>query len=82
MSNIRIYINKEITEGFVTLDKDQSHYIKNVMRLKAGDMFNIFNEDDGEWRVRLEEIKKQHLEKLAEIERGNVEKAKENTPAK
>ncbi|MEC7831221.1 MAG: 16S rRNA (uracil(1498)-N(3))-methyltransferase [Pseudomonadota bacterium] len=58
MSNIRIYIDKEITEGFVTLDKDQSHYIKNVMRLKAGDMFNIFNENDGEWRVRLEEIKK------------------------
>ena len=33
MSNIRIYINKEITKGFVVLDKAQSHYIKNVMRL-------------------------------------------------
>lgn len=61
MSNIRIYINKEITKGFVVLDKSQSHYIKNVMRIKAGDMFNIFNENDGEWRVKLKEIKKNKL---------------------
>ena len=61
MSNIRIYINKEITKGFVVLDKAQSHYIKNVMRVKVGDMFNIFNENDGEWRVKLKEIKKSKL---------------------
>lgn len=61
MSNIRIYINKEITKGFVVLDKAQSHYIKNVMRVKVGDMFNIFNENDGEWRVKLKEIKKNKL---------------------
>ena len=61
MSNIRIYINKEITKGFVVLDKSQSHYIKNVMRVKVGDMFNIFNENDGEWRVKLKEIKKNKL---------------------
>ena len=61
MSNIRIYINKEIKKGFVVLDKAQSHYIKNVMRVKVGDMFNIFNENDGEWRVKLKEIKKNKL---------------------
>ena len=43
MKNIRVYINKKIKIGFLELDESQTHYIKNVMRLKIGENFNIFN---------------------------------------
>ena len=58
MKNIRVYINKKIKIGFLDLDESQTHYIKNVMRLKIGENFNIFNEHDGEWSVELSEFNK------------------------
>ena len=58
MKNIRVYINKKIKIGFLELDESQTHYIKNVMRLKIGENFNIFNEHDGEWSVELSEFNK------------------------
>ena len=58
MKNIRVYINKKITNGFIELDQSQTHYIKNVMRSNIGDNFNIFNENDGEWVVELLESNK------------------------
>ena len=58
MKNIRVYINKKITNGFIELDQSQTHYIKNVMRSSIGDNFNIFNENDGEWIVELLESNK------------------------
>ena len=58
MKNIRVYINKKIKNGFLELDESQTHYIKNVMRLKIGENFNIFNEHDGEWLVELSEFNK------------------------
>ena len=41
MKNIRVYINKKIKIGFLELDESQTHYIRNVMRLKIGENFNI-----------------------------------------
>ena len=58
MKNTRVYINKKISNGFVELDEPQTHYIKNVMRLKIGEKFNIFNENQGEWLVELSEFNK------------------------
>ena len=58
MKNIRVYINKKIKNGFLELDESQTHYIRNVMRLKIGENFNIFNEHDGEWSVELSEFNK------------------------
>ena len=58
MSLIRVYINKKIKKGFLDLDNPQTHYLSNVMRLKNKDSFNIFNENDGEWRASVSSSKK------------------------
>ena len=58
MKNTRVYINKKISNGFIELDEPQTHYIKNVMRLKIGEKFNIFNENQGEWLVELSKFNK------------------------
>ena len=52
----RLYINAACrAHEPVTFDRAQSHYIVNVMRLKAGDKLRLFNGCDGEW---LSEISK------------------------
>ena len=38
----------------VVLDRDQSNYLLNVLRLAAGDPVLVFNGRDGEWRSRVE----------------------------
>lgn len=35
------------------LDKNQSNYLINVLRMKAGDAVLVFNGRDGEWRAKL-----------------------------
>ena len=47
--NLRIYSKENLQKGNLTLSKKQSHYLKNVMRLKLNDKISIFNERDGEW---------------------------------
>ena len=37
----------------VTLDRDQSNYLGNVLRLAAGDSVLVFNGYDGEWRAAI-----------------------------
>ena len=39
--------------GEVALSRDQANYLKNVLRLKAGDAVLVFNGRDGEWRAGL-----------------------------
>ena len=43
LKTIRIYINEKIQEGNLLMNQESSHYLKNVMRLKLGDAFNVFN---------------------------------------
>jgi len=46
----RLYIKNPLSAGInIVLSKTQSHYIKNVMRKKAGDNILLFNGIDGEW---------------------------------
>ena len=48
----RLFIDHPLTpEGEVPLDRDQSHYLNTVLRLKSGDPIKIFNGIDGEWRA-------------------------------
>lgn len=42
----------------LTLDADQLHYVRNVMRLSAGDLLRVFNGRDGEWQARLGPVEK------------------------
>jgi 16S rRNA (uracil1498-N3)-methyltransferase len=47
----RLYIEADLRAGqTVNVTPDQSHYLKNVMRLKAGDALRLFNGREGEWR--------------------------------
>ena len=42
----------------VTLEKPQAHYLRNVLRLKAGDGVLAFNGKDGEWQATLADGKR------------------------
>ena len=57
-SKIRLYFSNKIQSGLITyLNKNQSHYIKNVMRLKLGENIFIFN-SSGEWNSKIESYEK------------------------
>jgi 16S rRNA (uracil1498-N3)-methyltransferase len=50
----RLYVDHALKPGAeVTLDTSQAHYLRNVLRLKAGDAVLAFNGRDGEWRTTL-----------------------------
>jgi 16S rRNA (uracil1498-N3)-methyltransferase len=50
----RLFIDAPLGEGrTVALERDQSNYLGNVLRLKAGDTVLVFNGSDGEWRASI-----------------------------
>ena len=56
---IRLYFSDKIQSDLVAhLKKEQSHYLKDVMRLKAGDIFSVFN-SQGEWKASIQNYEKQ-----------------------
>ena len=53
-SKARLFYSNKLKTGTISrLSEKQSHYTKNVMRLKAGDKFSLFNSQDGEWDVKI-----------------------------
>ena len=43
-SKARLFYQKELKSGLISkLSESQSHYVKNVMRLKIGDKISLFN---------------------------------------
>ena len=47
MNNIRLFFKESLSNNLTgKLNKDQSHYLLKVMRIKKGDNFNLFNEND------------------------------------
>ena len=49
-SKARLFYPKELKNGLISkLSESQSHYTKNVMRLKPGDKISLFNSSNGEW---------------------------------
>ena len=53
-SKARLFYPDKLKTGAISrLSEKQSHYIKNVMRLKAGDKISLFNSEDGEWDVKI-----------------------------
>tara|TARA_B100000029_G_C17357835_1_gene881422 strand:- start:157 stop:882 length:726 start_codon:yes stop_codon:yes gene_type:complete len=62
-SKIRLYYSKELKANLVSnLSIEQSHYIKNVMRLKPGDTISLFNSTNGEWIAKIISHNKQNTE--------------------
>jgi len=55
---IRLYFSDKIQSDLVAhIKKEQSHYLKDVMRLKEGDKFSVFN-SQGEWNASVENYEK------------------------
>ena len=49
-SKARLFYSKVLKSGLISkLSETQSHYVKNVIRLKSGDKISLFNSSDGEW---------------------------------
>ena len=54
VSKARLFYSNKLKTGTISrLSEKQSHYTKNVMRLKAGDKISLFNSEDGEWDVKI-----------------------------
>src|SRR5215468_8295531 len=50
----RLYVDAPLGDGGrLALDSMQTHYLRNVLRLKGGDPVLVFNGRDGEWRATL-----------------------------
>ena len=55
----RLYLAARLSaNGLAELSHNQTHYIRNVMRLAAGDNLRLFNGNDGEWLCRIEQLGK------------------------
>ncbi|MGN6287290.1 MAG: 16S rRNA (uracil(1498)-N(3))-methyltransferase [Afipia sp.] len=50
----RLFVDAPLaTGGAIDLDRNQSNYLGNVLRLAAGDTVLVFNGRDGEWRAAI-----------------------------
>jgi 16S rRNA (uracil1498-N3)-methyltransferase len=48
----RLFVDAPLAEGAqIALDRDQSNYLGNVLRLSAGDQVLVFNGRNGEWQA-------------------------------
>jgi 16S rRNA (uracil1498-N3)-methyltransferase len=57
-TKIRLYFSDKIQSELLSyLTREQSHYVKDVMRLKTGDSFSAFN-SQGEWNAIIESYEK------------------------
>ena len=62
MSNIRLFFSDTLSVDMIDkLDKDQSHYLSKVMRVKENEVFSLFNQA-GEWEAKILGISKNTVE--------------------
>ncbi len=62
MSNIRLFFSDTLSLNMIDkLNKDQSHYLSKVMRVKENDFFSLFNKK-GEWEAKILGISKNTVE--------------------
>jgi 16S rRNA (uracil1498-N3)-methyltransferase len=51
----RLFVDAPLQEGArIELERNQSNYLGNVLRLSAGETILVFNGRDGEWRAEIE----------------------------
>ncbi len=51
----RLFVDAALREGArIALERNQSNYLGNVLRLSAGDTILVFNGRDGEWQAAIE----------------------------
>lgn len=62
----RLYVEAPLAEGArIALDSGRASYLRNVLRLSAGDEILAFNGRDGEWRAALAEPSRRSVELTA-----------------
>jgi 16S rRNA (uracil1498-N3)-methyltransferase len=58
-TRIRLFVEDDLAAGAaMTLGRDQSHYLQNVMRRAVGDRVALFNGRDGEFWARVAEARR------------------------
>ena len=75
-TKIRLYFSDKIqSELLSSLTREQSHYVKDVMRLKTGDSFSAFN-SQGEWNAIIESYEKDgaRIKILKKVRNKKIEK--------
>ncbi len=64
--SIRLFVRDGLAQnGRVTLERDQTHYLRNVMRQVAGSKVKLFNGQDGEWICTIQSITRDRTELVA-----------------
>lgn len=59
----RLFVDTPLAAGGkVALGQDQTHYLKNVLRLGPGEAVALFNGVDGEWRAEIAAVSKKSAE--------------------
>jgi 16S rRNA (uracil1498-N3)-methyltransferase len=59
----RLYIEQALqVDSLVTVPPDQAHYLRQVMRLQAGDPVILFNGQGGEYSSHIEQLTKTHAQ--------------------
>jgi len=60
---IRLFIAESLAQDAgIMLDRDQTHYLANVMRVKLGSIIALFNGRDGEWLAEITAVSKKCVE--------------------
>ncbi|MGB7432339.1 MAG: 16S rRNA (uracil(1498)-N(3))-methyltransferase [Ahrensia sp.] len=73
----RLFLDQPMGQGHaLDLDKAQSNYLMNVLRMAAGDTVLVFNGRDGEWRATLQPVSK----KTAQLHVDTLERAQSAAP--
>lgn len=70
----RLFLEADLRVGHtITLPDAQAHYLRNVMRLAAGDHLILFNGAGGEFHTRIEQLNRKacicQLESFADVDR-------------
>lgn len=56
----RLYVEADLSaDAQLALDKDQSHYLRSVLRAQEGQAVGLFNGRDGQWLAEIQTISKQ-----------------------
>jgi 16S rRNA (uracil1498-N3)-methyltransferase len=59
---VRLHVSADLASGAeVPLDEAQAHYLRHVMRARAGDRVLLFNGRDGEWLAEIASVSKKSL---------------------
>ena len=77
MSNIRLFFKESLSLNLrAKLDKSQSHYVNQVMRIKVNEVFSLFN-SSGEWEAKILNISKSIVEFIITKQLRQKESTKE-----